>query len=286
MSSRLSYKRLLHRLKQDVVWHDCFSRAAALAFYFQLSIFPLLIFMLSLIGFMPDARQTVLFWLGRLMPAEATDIVERWLQEVLSKRSRGILSFSLLLALWAASTGVGTLIAALNRAYEVNEGRPFWRSKLLALGLTLALCVLVLGGVVLTVFADHLIAAAGSLFGSTVLVNTAWRALQHVTGLLMLALGMALIYYLGPNVSQPWAAIVPGTIFAVGAFILVSYAFSFYVRVAPGYDAVYGSLGAVIILNLWLYLMGLIMYLGGEMNSEIQKLLGKPAPQKAALLGL
>jgi membrane protein len=219
------------------VWHDCFARTAALAFYFQLSIFPLLIFVLSLIRFMPDARQLVLFWLGRLMPAEATHIVEKWLQEVLAQRSGGILSFRLLFALWSASTGVGTLMAALNRAYEVDEGRPFWRSKLLALGLTVALCILVLGGVVLIAFADQLIAAIGSFLGTTALVNTAWRALQYVTGLFMLALGMALIYYLGPNVRQPWPAIVPGTIFAVAAFILVSYAFSFYVRHAPSYDA-------------------------------------------------
>lgn len=98
----------------------------------------------------------------------------------------------------------------------------------------------------------------------------------------MLILGMAAIYYFAPNVKQGWSSILPGTIFAVTAFIVVSYLFSLYLRYAPSYYAVYGSLGAIIILNIWLYLMGLIIYIGGEINSEIRKFSGIPAEQKAS----
>ena len=122
---RIELKKLLQRIRQDVVWHDCFGKAAELAFFFQLAIFPLLIFLLSLISFIPEAQQIILFWLGRLMPAQATEIVEEWVRDVISRRSGGILSFSLVFSLWSASTGVRTLISALNRAYEVQEGRPF-----------------------------------------------------------------------------------------------------------------------------------------------------------------
>jgi membrane protein len=279
MTPRISYGELFRRVRRDVVWHDCFAKSAALAFYFQLAIFPLLIFLLTLLGFMPGAQQTVLFWLARLMPTDAMGLINHWLHETLARRSRGILSFSLIFSLWSASTGVRTLIATLNRAYEVNEGRPFWQSQVLALGMTLALCILVIGGVVLITFADQLIDFIRPVLGIVSSVNTAWRVFHYATGLLMLTVGIALIYYFAPNVDQRWSSTLPGTGFAVTAFIAVSYLFSVYVRYAPSYYAVYGSLGAIVILNLWLYLMALVMYLGGEINSEIQKLSGRPAQQ-------
>jgi membrane protein len=111
-------------------------------------------------------------------------------------------------------------------------------------------------------------------------VETLWGVFHYMIGLLMLIVGTGLIYYLGPNVKQDWRSIVPGSLFAVTAFIVVSYLFSLYIRYAPSYSAVYGSLGAFIILMLWLYLMALIIYLGGEINSEVNKLSGKRAAQK------
>ena len=280
LSRRVRLKELFRRVRRDIVWHDSFGKAAELAFFFQLAIFPLLIFLLSLISFIPEAQQIILFWLGRLMPAEATEIVEEWVRDVISRRSRGILSFSLIFSLWSASTGVRTLISALNRAYEVEEGRPFWKSQLLALGLTLALCVLVIGGVLIITFGDQLITAMGAFLGFAGSVETLWRAFHYMIGLLMLIVGTGLIYYLGPNVKQDWRSIMPGSLFAVIAFIVVSYLFSVYIRYAPSYSAVYGSLGAFIILMLWLYLMALILYVGGEINSEVRKLSGKPSPQR------
>jgi membrane protein len=279
-AGRIQVKELFRRIRRDIVWHDCFGKAAELAFFFQLAIFPLLIFLLSLIGFMPEAQEIILFWLGRLMPAQATEILEEWVEEVISQRSRGILSFSLIFSLWSASTGVRTLISALNRAYEVEEGRPLWKSQLLALGLTLALCILVIGGVLIITFGEQLITAIGSFLGFAGNVETLWRIFHYMIGLLMLIAGTGLIYYFAPNVKQDWRSIMPGTLFAVTAFILVSYLFSLYIRYAPSYSSVYGSLGAFIILMLWLYLMALIIYLGGEINSEVKKLSGKPPAQK------
>jgi membrane protein len=96
----------------------------------------------------------------------------------------------------------------------------------------------------------------------------------------MLIAGTGLIYYFGPNVKQDWRSIMPGTLFAVTAFIVISYLFSLYIRYAPSYSAVYGSLGAFVILMMWLYLMAFIMYLGGEINSEVKKLSGEPVAPK------
>jgi membrane protein len=145
---------------------------------------------------------------------------------------------SLIFSLASASTGVRTLIAALNRAYEVQEGRPFWKSQLLALGLTLALCVLVVGGVLIITFGEALITAIGSFIG---FAGSVERIFQYIIGLLMLFVGTELIYYFGPNVKQDGRSVIPGTLFAVAAFIVVSYLFSLYVRYAPSYSGCTGA---------------------------------------------
>lgn len=276
-------RELLRRLRRNIGWHDCFGKAAELAFFFQLAIFPLLIVLLSIIRFLPNAQQTILFWLGRLMPAEAASVVETWTENFLGRQSGGILSFSLLFAIWSASTGARTLIVALNRAYDVEEGRPLWRAQLLAIALVIALAVLVFGGVLIITFGDEILGALAWVAGLSAPQpggGLLWRFFHYGTGLLMLFCGVGVIYRFAPNVEHDWRSVIPGSVFAIVAIIAASFLLSLYLRYAPGHHAVYGSLGAVVVLMLWLYLVSLMLYLGGEINSEIRKLLGKPAPQK------
>jgi membrane protein len=280
MINRHTVNELIHRIWRNVVWHDCFGKAAELGFYFLLALFPLLIFLLSLISFMRGAEEIIISWLGTLMPQDSMGMINKWIKNFLSRRSGGLLSFSLIFSLWSASQGVRALLVALNRAYEVEEGRPFWKSELLALAITLALCLLVIGGVVLITFGDPLLRSFGNLLGLEIGAGSLWSVLNYSTGMAMLILGMGFVYFFAPNVQQDLRQIAPGTLFAVTAFIIVSYLFSLYLRYAPSYQAVYGSLGAVIILMLWLYLMAFIMYLGGEINAEVQKLAGKPVERK------
>ena len=260
--------------------HNCLGRAAELAFYFLLALFPMLIVLLNLISFMPSVQETILFWLSRLMPADANRIVEIWVQNVFANRSGGLLSFGLLFSLWAAATGMSALIAALNSAYEVGEGRPFWKAQLVALGLTIALCLLVIGGAVLITSGDSWAPALANLVGYEKLIDRIWLVMRYLMGLAMLIIGMAIIYIFAPNVQQRWTWIAPGVLFAVVTFILASYLFSLYIQYAPSYNATYGSLGAVVVLMLWLYLMGLLMYIGGEINSEIATAAGKHVVRK------
>ncbi len=265
----LTFKELALKTWSAIGKHNCLGRAAELAFYFLLALFPLLIFLLNLISFMPGVQETILFWLSRLMPPDATRIVETWVQNVFANRSGGLISFGLIFSLWAASTGMGALIAALNSAYEVEEGRPFWKARLVALGLVIALCLLVIGGAVLITFGDPLARGLANLVGYQKTIGTIWLIIRYLMGVAMLIIGMAVIYVFAPNVRQRWTWIAPGALFAVGTFLSASYLFSLYIRYASSYDAIYGSLGAVIVLMLWLYLMGLITYIGGEINSQI-----------------
>ncbi|MPZ76459.1 MAG: YihY family inner membrane protein [Deltaproteobacteria bacterium] len=276
----LTFKELALKTWTAIRKHNCLGRAAELAFYFLLALFPLLIVLLNLISFIPAVQEIILFWLSRLMPPDATAIVETWVQNVFANRSGGLVSFGLLFSLWAAATGMGALIAALNSAYEVEEGRPFWKAQLVALGLIVALCLLVIGGAVLITFGDSWGPALANLVGYEKTIDRIWLVIRYLMGLAMLIIGMAIIYIFAPNVQQRWTWIAPGALFAVTTFILASYLFSLYIRYAPSYNATYGSLGAVVVLMLWLYLMGLIMYIGGEINSEIANAAGKRVVRK------
>jgi membrane protein len=206
--------------------------------------------------------------------------VETWVQNVFANRSGGLISFGLIFSLWAASNGVGSLIAALNSAYEVEEGRPFWKAHLVALGLTIALCLLVIGGALLITFGDPLARGLANLVSYQRTIGQIWLVIRYLMGLAMLTIGMAVIYIFAPNVRQRWTWIAPGALFAVVTFVSASYLFSLYIRYAPSYNVTYGSLGAVIVLMLWLYLMGLIMYIGGEINSQITNAAGKRVVRK------
>jgi membrane protein len=276
----LTLKDLALKTWRAIYQHNCLGRAAELAFYFLLALFPLLIFLLNLISFMPGVRETILFWLSRLMPADATRIVETWVQNVFANRSGGLISFGLIFSLWAASSGVEALIAALNSAYEVEEGRPFWKARLVALGLVIALCLLVIGGAVLITFGDPLARGLANLVGYQKTIGTIWLIIRYLMGVAMLIIGMAVIYVFAPNVRQRWTWIAPGALFAVVTFVSASYLFSLYIRYASSYNAIYGSLGAVIVLMLWLYLMGLITYIGGEINFQIASAAGKRVVRK------
>ncbi|HWP44317.1 MAG TPA: YihY/virulence factor BrkB family protein [Blastocatellia bacterium] len=280
MLGGITIKELARRVWNEI-WEDkCMNRAAELGFYSMMALFPLLIFLLTLLSLIPGAHEVIMGYLREVMPGEAMSLVDAWMTTVFAKSSRGLLSFSLLFTLWAASSGVVALIEVLNVAYEVEEARPFWKQRLVAIALTITLTVLVIGGAMLMTYGDDLAAWVLGQAGLGGAIGIIWRFMNYVVGLAMLLLGIAVIYHFGPNVKQKWNWTVPGTLFAVLAFIVVSYLFSLYLRFAPGYDATYGSLGAVVVLMLWLYLMGLVIMIGGEINSEIQRASGKPRIEK------
>jgi membrane protein len=142
------------------------------------------------------------------------------------------------------------------------------------LGLTIVLSLMVIGGTVLVTFGDRIAAWIESMSGVEGAFGPITTAMRYLIGLGMLELGIQTVYYFAPNVKQKWKWITPGAVFAAVAFVATSFGFSLYLRFAPGYDATYGSLGAVVVLMLWLYLMGLILVIGGEINAEIEKAAG------------
>jgi membrane protein len=276
----LTFIELAKRMWSDASEDEAFSHAAELAFYFLLAFFPLLIFLISILGFAPSAQDRLVDYLTKAAPPEAAGLLRDWVRDVASKTTGSLLSFSLLGSLCAASSGMEALMRTLNIAYEVKEGRPWWKSRLVAIGLVLALGIFVIGGALLIVYGDALAAALAGWFGLGEVFAAIWPYVDYLIGLALLMVGMGMIYYLAPNAEQRWRWITPGAVFAVVAAVIASFLFSIYLRYARSYSAIYGSLGAVIVLMLWFYILGLAIFLGGEVNAEVEKAAGRPIRQK------
>lgn len=267
MSVRPTFKDFLSTIWRESINDDVFGTAAELSYYFLLALFPLLIFITSLIGFLPGTHNGLVRDLERIVPADAMELVRGTLTDIVNHRSGGLLSFSLVLSLWSASSGVVSLMRGLNRAYDVTEERSFWKRRLIAIGLTIAAVLLVATGSGMIMIGHRFGRWAVRTFevnaGSAV-VST---ILGYVVGLALLLAGIGSLYYFAPNTrnKQPVKA---GALFATIGVIIGSLLFSLYLRLAPSASATYGSLGAVVTLMLWLYLIGLVLLIGGEINSE------------------
>ncbi|CAN5675634.1 YihY/virulence factor BrkB family protein [soil metagenome] len=264
-------KRVWNETQQD----DVFGRAAQLSYFFLLALFPLLIFLTSVIGLVIGAesgiRQNLFRYLSQVMPPAAFQLIESTMQEVAASSSGSKISFGILAALWAASNGMGAITEALNVAYDVKESRPWWKQRITAISLTIALSVLIITALVIVLsggkIADSFAAnyALGSVFTWT------WKILQWPIVLAAMLFAFAMIYYFAPDVrDQKWIWITPGAVLGVVLWLLVSCGFRLYLNYFDSYSNTYGSLGAVIILMLWLFFTGAAVLIGGEVNAEIE----------------
>lgn len=271
----LSAKELATRVWSEINDDDVFGRAAQLAYYFLLALFPLLLFLVSLLGVFAgdnsELRQDLFRYLGAVLPGEATQLVSSTINETIEKAGGGKVSFGILAALWAASNGMGAICNALNVAYEVKESRPWWKSRLTALLLTIALAVLIITALVGVLYGHDIAEAVAASFGLGTVFEWTWKIIQWPIILAFVLLAFGLIYYYAPDVKDSsWHWVTPGAIVGVALWLLVSFGFSLYLSYFNSYSSTYGSLGAVIILMLWFYLTGAAILIGGEINSEIE----------------
>jgi len=284
------WKALAKRIWSETKHDDVFGRAAQLAYYFLLALFPLLIFLTSAIGLIVGSgtgmRHTLFAYLSRVMPSTAFQLIDSTIWEISTASGAGKLSFGFLAALWAASQGMGAITQALNVAYDLEETRPWWKQRIVAVGLTLALSLVIIaallivlaGGKIADLLAAHY--ALGSIFTVT------WKILQWPLALAFMLLAFALIYYFASDLrDQHWKWLTPGSAVGVALWLLVSFAFKAYLHFFDSYSKTYGSLGAVIVLMLWLYLTGLAVLIGGEVNSEIEDADAKRGAREAKTRG-
>lgn len=278
----------MKRVWDDIGRDKIFSHAAELAYYFLLALFPLLLFLTSVIGLVIGSgtglRHSLFNYLGQVLPASASQLVSNTMLEVSSASGGGKISFGILAALWAASNGMGAISESLNAAYHVEESRPWWKQRLTALGLTIVLAVLIISALVMVLYGGRIVDGLAATYGFGFVFVALWKILQWPLVLVFLLLAFALVYYWAPDLSdQDWRWVTPGSTVAVGLWLLVSFGFRLYLHFFNSYSKTYGSLGAVIVLMLWFYLTGASILIGGEINSDLEDLAartGAPGAKK------
>lgn len=246
--------------------------SAQLAYYFFLSLFPSLLFITAVLAFLPIHHRTgeMLGVLGQALPKQALTLVKGNLADILHQHKDGLLSFGIAYAVYSASNAVIAIGTGLNQAYEVPEERPYWRLLLMGISLVLGLALVIL-------------IAFGIFFGGPLLAGmvakhlprmhilvTAVSIIRWPILLFAMVLITAMLYYFTPNVRQSWRWLTPGSLFAVLGWIATSLLFAFYVNHFGSYNKTYGSIGAIIVLLTWMYLSGLVLLIGGEINAVLK----------------
>ncbi len=247
--------------------------AAAMAFYFFLALFPLLILLASLLGYLPghDIFTTLVTLLEALMPADAVNLIEKVVMSVVTPHRGGLLSFGVIGYLWAVTGGFVATIEAMDMAYDVEVSRRWWRDRLQALLLAFVSGI----PVALALLTSTAGPAFGRLLERVLVVRPAIAAfgtlLHFCFTISMYVLGVELLYHLGPNIRRSFRSAFPGAVVAVIGWFLGSSCLNFYLAHFANYNKTYGSLGAVIALMLWFYLIALSILVGGEVNAELWK---------------
>jgi membrane protein len=258
----------------NVVRNHTLQMAAALAYYFILSLFPALILLSAVVAYLPvpDLFNQALALMARFLPADAMGLVQRVLADVISPNKGTFLSLGILGTLWAASGGFAAMIEALNIAYDVRDDRPFWKTRPLAVGLaflTGALLLIALSVMVVGPRFGEWLAARVHLSGLFVLL---WPFIHWTIALGFTVLAVEALYFLAPNVKQRLRATLPGAVVSVGCWITLSYLLGLYFRHFGNFNKTYGTLGAAVALMVWLYWTGFAMLVGAELNEELAKI--------------
>ena len=267
----LSVRQLCGRVWENFWEDEVLDRAAALSYYLLFALFPALLFLTALLGLvpLPNLMEALMGYLARVLPGDAASLIQRTLVEVTQDHRQGLLSLGAAVALWSASAGMVSVMTALNIAYEVTEARPWWKRRLVAMGLTLGFVAFLVGSLTLMVFGSKLGEALAVWLGFGELFAVAWTITSVPLAAVFVLTGIALVYHLAPAVRQQWRWVTPGSVLAVALWLLASTGLRLYVRL-NSYSATYGSIGGVILLLLWLYAMGIVLLVGAHVNAEIE----------------
>jgi membrane protein len=273
--SPLTWRELARRTVADTLEDDCPGLAAQLAFYFFLSVFPALLFVVSLLGYVPVETRLAeaVGQLESFLPQEILQFLREQIDEALAGRQGGLLTIGIVGAIWSSSSAVTAIITALNRAYDIDEWRPWWKRRLLAVALTIALSVFVVVAFVFVVGGGDLAALVAERLGFTEWMARVWTIAQWMLAIALVVAAVDLVYYLAPNADTPFVWVTPGALLATILWLLTSVGFKVYVQNLSNYTAVHGTIGAIVVLMLWFYLSGFALLVGAELNAEIDKAL-------------
>ena len=261
---------------EQIIANNVFGRAAELAFYFLFALFPLMFFMMTLFGLFAshsvELQNNLLSFFADFLPPAAFQLLARVATEVAAHASHGRLTLGLVSALWCVSTSICSMISALNAAYHVREARSWFRVRTVALGLSLLISILLVTALFMVLVGSRFVDWLGAGLRLHPLVVLVWKAMQWPTAIFFVALSCSLIYYCGPDLKERrgWHWFTPGAAFGGFIWLGASFGFRIYIHFFDNYSVSYGSLGAVMILLVWLYVTGLACLIGAEINAVIE----------------
>src|SRR5262245_6829628 len=269
----LTWAEILRRTVVDAFFkHNCLGMAAQLAYYFFFSLFPALLFLIAVASYFPIATliDEIVAALGQFAPPEFLTIVTGQIRQISGDRQGGLLTLGILTALWSSSTAMTAIIDTVNHAYGVEEGRPWWKVRLLAVALTIGGALFVLVSFALVIVGPQLAEPLARALGLGAALEWTWRIFEWPLAFALASMGIALVYYFAPDVDQEWSWLAPGTVFATLLWLAASFGFRYYVINVTHYTETYGALGGAMVLLLWFYLSGFVLLLGAVMNANIE----------------
>jgi membrane protein len=271
--------RLIHKVLRAISEDDLFSRASGLAFDFVLALFPLMLFMLALFGLFAShgsvLLDNLLSYFSDFLPPAASQLFNGIIDELASHSGGGKVTFGIVAGLWFASGGMSSMISTLNAVYRVREARSWLRVRATALALTLVIAILLLSALLMVIVGNHFVDWLAAEFSWSSFLLVAWKAFRWPAAALFVMTSFSLVYYCGPDLARHrrhW--ITPGSLFGMLLWLASSAGLRVYLHFFNTYGATYGSLGAAMILLVWLYITGLAFLIGGEINAEIERAAG------------
>ena len=273
---------MMNWLRKDTFWsfmvrnsierysrHSIAQAGGQLAYFFVLAIFPFIMSVNALIGVLHIPEASIYEWLTPFLPTQIVDILASYSTYLQQLPNTSLRWFGLVLGLFSASAAVTSLIDAINKAYHIRKQRNFIQNFIISISLMLLLCIIIPLTIVLMTLGQEFMGWVNVKLGFEFIPVRLWNLLRLGIILASLVSVLALMYYVIPNKKLRIVSILPGTVFSVICWFALTYIFSIYVQHSTRISIVYGSIGAIIILMMWLYLIGIILVVGAELNAMI-----------------
>ena len=273
----LTVSQLGRGVLDEIITNNVFGKAAELAFYFLVALFPLILIMMTLFGLFAshsaELQNDLLSYFADFLPPAAFQPLRRVADELAVHASGGKLTFGIVSALWCVSAGISSMISSLNLAYHVRETRSWFKVQTIALGLSVLISILLLTALFMVLAGSHFVRWLGTELRLHWVSALVWEVIRWPAAILFVSISCSIIYYRGPNLPKgrrrQW--LTPGSAFGTLVWLAVSFGFHMYLHYYNGYSAIYGAMGAVMILSAWLYVAGLAYLIGGHINAEIER---------------
>jgi membrane protein len=279
-------KELIKKTTSETIEDNVLGIAAQVAYNFFFSLFPLLLFLAPLLSLLGDKRQIVSELLTRLsevVPADAFSLLSKVVNDIVfAKNAPGLISIGAVLAAWSGSNIFTTFMDALDTAYDVKDERRWWKKRLIALGVLVGWALIVTAVTAILLAGDNIVHYAETRLGMGSAALTAWSVLQFPLAILLLTAFLYLMYWLLPYVKQDKKQILVGSVVAAFLFVLATLVFRIYVQHFPP-NKTYGTIGAVMVLLTWMYVVSVVILVGGELNSELHHGTGSVASRKGSV---